>query len=111
VHDGAAQSWADGENPLIPRPEDIERFMDLVLERPPPVGKAVIRYVITQRAARADSLHKLFRASSITVATPASRASSADRSPDADHPRRAGSIISKSVAEDLVTALRAASWW
>src|SRR6185503_11948931 len=43
VHDGGARAWVDGENPLIPRPEDIERFMELVLERPPPVGKAVIR--------------------------------------------------------------------
>ncbi len=106
VHDGAAQSWADGANPLIPRPEDIERFMELVLERPPPVGKAVIRYVITQRAARAESLHKLFRGF-------------IHHGGDAGVPRELRAIdqqtliihgeqdriISKSVAEDLVMAL------
>jgi pyruvate dehydrogenase E2 component (dihydrolipoamide acetyltransferase) len=61
VHDGAAQAWADGDNPLIPRPEDVDRFMALALERPPPVGRAVIRYVATQRVQRADALRKLFR--------------------------------------------------
>src|SRR5204862_291755 len=29
--------------------------------RPPPVGRAVIRYVVTQRVRRADALHRLFR--------------------------------------------------
>jgi pyruvate dehydrogenase E2 component (dihydrolipoamide acetyltransferase) len=105
VHDGVAQSWQD-ENPLIPRPEDIERFMELVLERPPPVGKAVIRYVITQRAARADTLHKLFRGF-------------IHNGGDAGVPRNLRAIdhqalilhgeqdriISKSVAEDLVASL------
>lgn len=61
VHAGGARAWADGENPLIPRPQDIDQFMALALERPPPVGRAVIRYVITQRALRADALHRLFR--------------------------------------------------
>lgn len=61
VHDGGATQWIDGENPLIPREQDVERFMQLVLERPPPVGRAVIRYVITMRARRADILHRLFR--------------------------------------------------
>ena len=61
VHAGSAQAWADGENPLIPRVQDIDQFMALALERPPPVGRAVIRYVITQRARRADALHRLFR--------------------------------------------------
>ncbi len=60
VHDGGALAWVDN-NPLIPREADIDRFMELVLERPPPVGKAVIRHVITQRARRADVLQKLFR--------------------------------------------------
>lgn len=106
VHDGAAQGWAEGDNPLIPRPEDIERFMELVLERPPPVGKAVIRYVITQRALRADALHRLFRGF-------------IHHGGDAGVPRELGAIdhqtlilhgeqdriISKSVAEDLVAAL------
>jgi pimeloyl-ACP methyl ester carboxylesterase len=35
--------------------------MKLALERPPPVGRAVIRYVVTQRVRRADALHRLFR--------------------------------------------------
>jgi pimeloyl-ACP methyl ester carboxylesterase len=61
IHDGGAMQWVEGENPLIPREEDVERFMALVLERPPPVGRAVIRYAITQRARRADVLHRLFR--------------------------------------------------
>jgi len=61
IHVGGARAWADGDNPLIPRPEDIDRFMALALERPPPVGRAVIRYVVTQRVRRADALHRLFR--------------------------------------------------
>jgi len=61
VHEGGATKWIDGDNPLIPREQDVERFMQLVLERPPPVGRAVIRYAITQRARRADRLHRLFR--------------------------------------------------
>jgi pimeloyl-ACP methyl ester carboxylesterase len=61
VHAGAALAWLDGDNPLIPRPEDIEQFMKLALERPPPVGKAVIRHVVTERARRADALRRLFR--------------------------------------------------
>jgi pimeloyl-ACP methyl ester carboxylesterase len=61
VHTGGARAWADGDNPLIPRLDDIDRFMALALERPPPVGKAVIRHVITQRARRADALTRLFR--------------------------------------------------
>jgi abhydrolase domain-containing protein 6 len=61
VHAGGARAWADGENPLIPRAENVDQFMALALERPPPVGRAVIRYVVTQRVRRADALHRLFR--------------------------------------------------
>jgi pimeloyl-ACP methyl ester carboxylesterase len=61
VHDAGARAWVTGQNPLIPREADIERFMELVLERPPPVGRPVIRYIITQRARRADRLERLFR--------------------------------------------------
>jgi len=61
VHAGNARAWADGENPLIPHAHDIDRFMRLALERPPPVGRAVIRYVVTQRARRSAVLHRLFR--------------------------------------------------
>jgi pimeloyl-ACP methyl ester carboxylesterase len=61
IHHGGAVAWADGTNPLIPRADDIDRFMALALERPPPVGRAVIRYVVTQRVRRADALHRLFR--------------------------------------------------
>ncbi len=61
VHEGGARAWTEGANPLIPREEDIEQFMQLALERPPPVGRAVIRHVVTARARRADSLTKLFR--------------------------------------------------
>jgi pimeloyl-ACP methyl ester carboxylesterase len=106
VHDGAAQAWAAGDNPLIPRPEDIDRFMKLALERPPPVGRAVIRHVVVQRARRADQLHALFRAF-------------ISNGGDAGVPRDLGGIdiptlvlhgeqdriISKRVAEDLTQAL------
>jgi len=106
VHDGGARGWADGENPLIPRPEDIERFMELVLERPPPVGKAVIRYVITQRALRADTLHKLFRGfihHGGDHGVP-SDLHAIDQRTLIIHGEQ-DRIISKAVAEDLVAAL------
>lgn len=61
VHTSRAQSWLTGVNPLIPTEADIEQFLATVLKRPPPVGRAVIRYVITQRARRADVLRTLFR--------------------------------------------------
>jgi pimeloyl-ACP methyl ester carboxylesterase len=64
LHDAALTALVDGdgENPLIPRESDVERFMALVLERPPPfVPRTVIRYVITQRARRASKLQRLFR--------------------------------------------------
>jgi abhydrolase domain-containing protein 6 len=106
VHEGGARAWVDGENPLIPREADVERFMELALERPPPVGKAVIRHVITQRARRADALHRLFRGFILAGG-------------EAGVPRELGGIaipalvihgeqdriIDKRVAEDLVLAL------
>jgi len=61
VHAGGALAWAGGENPLIPRADDIDDFIKLTLERPPPVGRAVIRYVVTQRVRRADALQRMFR--------------------------------------------------
>jgi abhydrolase domain-containing protein 6 len=61
VHAGGARAWADGNNPLIPRADDVEQFMALTLERPPPVGRAVIRYVVTQRVQRAEALRRMFR--------------------------------------------------
>lgn len=61
LHTGGARVWAEGDNPLIPGEGDIDRFMQIALERPPPVGRAVIRYVITQRARRAPALRRLFR--------------------------------------------------
>lgn len=61
VHAGSALAWVDGDNPLIPRAEDIDQFMALSLERKPPVSRAVIRYVVTQRVQRAAALHRLFR--------------------------------------------------
>jgi pimeloyl-ACP methyl ester carboxylesterase len=106
VHEGGARAWVDGENPLIPREADIEQFMKLALERPPPVGKAVIRHVIMRRARQADALHRLFRG--FVLATG-----------DAGVPRELGGIsvpalvihgeqdriIDKRTAEDLVLAL------
>jgi pyruvate dehydrogenase E2 component (dihydrolipoamide acetyltransferase) len=61
LHSGGALAWADGDNPLIPRAEQVDEFMKLALERPPPVGRAVIRYVVDQRVRRADALRRLFR--------------------------------------------------
>ncbi|HEU4731185.1 MAG TPA: alpha/beta fold hydrolase [Kofleriaceae bacterium] len=57
----AALPWVSGDNPLIPDEHDIDRFMAIALERPPPVGRPVIRYVVTQRVRRADALRRLFR--------------------------------------------------
>lgn len=106
IHEGGARAWVDGENPLIPREEDVEKFMQIALERPPPVGRAVIRHVIMERARRADILHKLFRGFVLADG-------------DAGVPRNVGMIdcpalvihgeqdriISKRTAEDLVLAL------
>jgi abhydrolase domain-containing protein 6 len=106
IHDGGAIQWTLGENPLIPREEDVERFMQLVLEQPPPVGRAVIRYAITKRARRADILHRLFRDFILNAG-------------DQGVPRELGDvrqralvihgeqdrIIDKRVAEDLTLAL------
>jgi pimeloyl-ACP methyl ester carboxylesterase len=106
VHEGGASKWSSGNNPLIPREEDIDRFMQLVLERPPPVGKAVIRHVITQRARRAPILDRLFRGFILNAG-------------DAGVPRELAGIkqralvihgeqdriIDRRVAEDLVHAL------
>lgn len=106
IHDGPARGWIDGDNPLIPREQDVDKFMAIVLERPPPVGKAVIRHVIMERVKRAATLHKLFRGFVL--------AGNED-----GVPREVGKIqqrslvihgeqdriISKRVAEDLVLAL------
>ena len=106
VHEGGAMQWLDGENPLIPREEDVERFMQLVLERPPPVGRAVIRHVITMRARRADVLHRLFRGFILNAGeagVPRELAGIAQRALviHGEQDR----IIDKRVAEDLVSAL------
>jgi pimeloyl-ACP methyl ester carboxylesterase len=106
VHEGGARDWADGDNPLIPREEDVDRFMELVLQRPPPVGKAVIRYVITQRARRADALNRLFRGfvrNGGEAGVPSELAGITTRALviHGEQDR----IISKRVAEDLVLAL------
>lgn len=106
VHDGGAREWARGDNPLIPRLADVDRFMALVLERPPPVGRAVIRYVITQRARRADALTRLFRGfieSDGELGVPRDLASIA--APALVIHGEQDRIISKRVAEDLVAGL------
>lgn len=106
VHDGPARGWVDGDNPLIPGEHDVDKFMAIALERPPPVGKAVIRHVIMERVRRAATLQKLFRGFILAA------------DPDGV-PREVGRIqqrslvihgeqdriISKRVAEDLVLAL------
>ncbi len=107
VHDGGARAWIDGENPLIPREEDVDKFMDIVMERPPPVGKAVIRHVIMQRVKRAVQLHRLFRgfilASSDTDGVPRA-IGGIDRPALVIHGEQ-DRIIDKSVALDLVAGL------
>lgn len=106
IHDGGARAWVTGENPLIPREADIERFMDLVLERPPPVGRPVIRYIITQRARRADALNRLFRGFVLAggeAGVP--RALEGIRQPAIVIHGEQDRIIDKQVAEDLAGAL------
>jgi len=106
IHDGPARGWIDGDNPLIPRAEDVDKFMAIALERPPPVGKAVIRHVIMERVRRAASLQKLFRG--FVLAGDADGVPRDVRGID----QRAlvihgeqDRIISKRVGEDLVQAL------
>jgi abhydrolase domain-containing protein 6 len=117
IHEGGARAWidgageagADGHNPLIPREADVERFMQLVLERPPPVGRAVIRHVITQRARRADALHRLFRGFVLAggeAGVP--RELAAIRQPVVIVHGEQDRIIDKRVAQDLADALPAA---
>jgi abhydrolase domain-containing protein 6 len=105
VHDGGALAWVD-HNPLIPREADIDKFIELVLERPPPVGKAVIRHVITQRARRAESLQRLFRGFVLAggeAGVPRDLAGIAV--PALVIHGEQDRIISKRTAEDLVLAL------
>lgn len=107
IHDGGARAWiGDGANPLIPREEDIDKFMEIVLERPPPVGRAVIRHVITQRARRADVLGSVFRGFVLSggdAGVPRDLAG-IDRPALVIHGEQ-DRIIGKRVAEDLVQAL------
>ena len=107
VHEGGARKWIDeGVNPLIPREEDVDRFMDIVLERPPPVGRAVIRHVITQRARRADALTKIFRGFVLNAgdAGVPRELAGIDRPALVLHGEQ-DRVIGKRVAEDLVLAL------
>lgn len=109
IHDGGARAWVTGDNPLIPRPADVERFMALVLERPPPVGRAVIRHVITQRARRAESLRRLFAGFVLAdgdAGVP--RDVAAIHQPALVIHGEQDRIIDKRVAEDLAGALPAA---
>jgi abhydrolase domain-containing protein 6 len=106
VHDGAARAWAAGDNPMIPRAEDVERFMKLALERPPPVGRAVLRHVVTARARRADALHALWRgfignAGDAGVPRDLAAITATTLIVHGEQDR----IIGKRVAEDLVRAL------
>ena len=106
IHDGPARTWIDGDNPLIPREQDVDKFMAIALERPPPVGKAVIRHVIMERVRRASTLHKLFRGFVLAgeadgVPRDVSRIAQLALVIHGEQDR----IISKRVAEDLVQAL------
>jgi pimeloyl-ACP methyl ester carboxylesterase len=106
VHDGAAREWTTGDNPLIPTPDDVDKFMTLALERPPPVGRAVIRHVVTDRARRAESLRMLFRAfvaNGGDDGVPADLAAIA--APTLIVHGEQDRIIDKRTAEDLVRAL------
>jgi pimeloyl-ACP methyl ester carboxylesterase len=106
VHTGGARAWLDGDNPLIPRTGDIDRFMALTLERPPPVPKAVIRYAITQRARRAEVLTRLFRSFMLAdgeAGVP--RELAAIAKPALVIHGEQDRIIDRRVAEDLVSTL------
>lgn len=106
VHDGSAQAWITGDNPLIPHADDVERFMKLVLERPLPVPRAVIRYVVTKRARRAPALQRLFRGFVLgggDAGVPTDLAPI--QVPTLVVHGEQDRIISKRVAEDLVAAL------
>lgn len=107
VHEGGARAWIDGENPLIPREQDVDRFMQIVLERPPPVGRAVIRHVIMERARRADRLHRLFSDFILTGDEPhgVPRDLSVINHPVLVIHGEQDRIIDKAVAIDLVGAL------
>lgn len=107
IHEGGARAWIDAaENPLIPREEDVDKFMEIVLERPPPVGRAVIRHVITQRARRAEALTRIFRGFVLNdgEAGVPRDLSRIDRRALVIHGEQ-DRIIGKRVAEDLVQAL------
>jgi pimeloyl-ACP methyl ester carboxylesterase len=109
IHDGGAQAWIGEENPMIPREADVERFLELVLERPPPVGRHVIRHVITQRARRADALHRLFRGFVLAggdAGVP--RELAAIRQPALVIHGEQDRIIDRRVSDDLAAALPAA---
>lgn len=106
VHDGPARGWVEGDNPLIPGEHDVDRFMAIALERPPPVGKAVIRHVIMERVRRAPRLHRLFRGFILAgehdgVPRDVGRIRQRALVIHGEQDR----IISKRVAEDLVLAL------
>ncbi len=50
-----------GDNPLVVRSTDaVHRMMDLVMERRPPMTRAMVAYVARERMLRADPLHALF---------------------------------------------------
>jgi pimeloyl-ACP methyl ester carboxylesterase len=59
------RALARGENLLIPGldggPDDADRFLRLVVEKPPRVPRAVQRYVAARRAAARPVLEELFR--------------------------------------------------
>lgn len=107
IHEGGARAWAFSNNPLIPREGDVDKFMAIAMERPPPVGKAVIRHVIMQRARRADHLYRLFRGFILHGDEPAGVPHDLSR---IDVPAlvihgEQDRIIDKAVALDLVAAL------
>ncbi|MBL8619743.1 MAG: alpha/beta fold hydrolase [Myxococcales bacterium] len=55
------RALARGENLLIPGAEDSDRFMRMVVEKPPRVPRAVQRYVAARRAAARHTLEEMFR--------------------------------------------------
>lgn len=55
------RALARGENLLIPGGDDPDRFIKMVVERPPRVPQAIKRYVAARRAAARPVLEELFR--------------------------------------------------
>ncbi len=62
AHSETVAAWRRGDNPLIPGDTEADHraFIRLVTERPPPVPRAILRYVASRRAGADTRLAGLF---------------------------------------------------